>query len=101
MAGGGMSGLPGVPAPAGSSVTLAGMLATAQCQNPLPVGASGSKQVTAKLAVAAGNPDHDSCGETSSPPAPSRPDTCWRPRGCPSATSVLVRGKEGTSGRKS
>ena len=29
-----------------SEVTLAGMFATAQCQNPEPVGASGSKQVT-------------------------------------------------------
>ena len=30
------------PAPAGSSVTSLGMLATAQCMNPVPVGASGS-----------------------------------------------------------
>lgn len=31
-----------VPAPAGSSVTDTGMSNTDQCQNPLPVGASGS-----------------------------------------------------------
>ena len=31
-----------LPAPDGSSVTEAGMLATAQCQKPLAVGASGS-----------------------------------------------------------
>ena len=31
-----------VPAPAGSSVTSAGILATVQCQKPEPVGASGS-----------------------------------------------------------
>ena len=31
-----------LPAPAGNSVTLAGMSNTTQCQNPLPVGASGS-----------------------------------------------------------
>ena len=45
------------PAPPGSSVTVAGMLNTAQCQNPLAVGASGSYTVTAKLLVSAGNPD--------------------------------------------
>lgn len=52
-----------LPAPADSSVTDAGMSKTTQCQNPLPVGASGSKQVTAKLLVCAGNPSHRSCGE--------------------------------------
>ena len=36
---------------------------TTQCQNPLPVGASGSKQVTAKLLVSGGNPSQRSCGE--------------------------------------
>ena len=33
---------PMAPAPAGSAVTSPGMLATAQCMNPVPVGASGS-----------------------------------------------------------
>ena len=57
------------PAPEGSSVTFAGMLNTAQCQKPLAVGASGSYIVTVKLFVPSGAPDHDSCGETSLPPA--------------------------------
>ena len=38
----GSDGASSSPAPAGSSVTDAGMLATAQCQKPLAVGASGS-----------------------------------------------------------
>ena len=80
----------GSPAPAESSVTDAGMFATAQCQNPEPVGASGSKQVTAKLFVSARNPDHDSCGDTSSPPAPMIPDTWAFGSVSPSLTSVLV-----------
>jgi hypothetical protein len=33
---------------------MAGMFTTSQCQKPEPVGASGSKQVTAKLLVPAG-----------------------------------------------
>ena len=44
------------------------MFATAQCQNPDAVGASGSNTVTTKLLVSAGKPDHESCGEMSSPP---------------------------------
>src|ERR1035437_4345533 len=75
------------------------MSATAQCQNPLPVGASGSWQVTAKLIVSAGKPDQDSCGERSSPPAPRTPETCGGDSGFPSAMSVLVSVKDGTSGR--
>jgi hypothetical protein len=74
---------------------------TAQCQKPLPVGASGSNTVTAKLLVSAGNPDQDSCGETSSPPAPMIPLTCgWSSRS-PWRMSVLVTSKEGTWGRNS
>jgi hypothetical protein len=90
-----------VPAPAGSSVTEAGMFATAQCQKPLPVGASGSSTVTAKLRVLSGNPDHDSCGERSSPPAPITPLTCGIASVPPSVTSVLVTVNDGTAGRKS
>src|ERR1035437_4877118 len=75
------------------------MSATAQCQNPLRVGASGSYQVTAKLSVSAGKPDQDSCGERSSPPAPLTPETCGGDSGCPSTMSVLVSVKEGTLGR--
>ena len=63
------------PAPLGSSVTVAGRLATAQCQKPDAVGASGSNTVTAKLRVASGNPDQLNCGDTSSPPAPMMPLT--------------------------
>src|SRR5699024_6868336 len=89
------------PAPVASSVVLTGMLATAQCQKPLAVGASGSKQVTTKLWVSSGNPLQDSCGEMSSPPAPMIPLTCALGRVWPSATSVLVTVNDGTSGRKS
>jgi len=39
------------------------MFATVQCQKPEPVGASGSKQVTAKLFVPSGAPDHFRWGE--------------------------------------
>ena len=46
-------------APRGSDVTDAGMSSTIQCHQPDPVGASGSKQVTANPAVPSGNPDHD------------------------------------------
>ncbi len=53
----------GLPAPAGSSVTEAGMSNSTQCQNPLPVGASGSKQVTAKLLVSGGKPSQRRCGD--------------------------------------
>ena len=37
---------PSAPAPASSEVTSAGRSTRTQCQNPLGVGASGSKQVT-------------------------------------------------------
>jgi hypothetical protein len=33
-----------LPASSGNSLTVAAMLTTSQCQNPPPVGASGSKQ---------------------------------------------------------
>jgi hypothetical protein len=93
---------PSVPAaPVSSSVTEAGMPSTTQCQNPEPVGASGSKQVTAKLLVSAGKPDQDSDGEMFAPvmPNPSKtwlPDNIW-----PSATSSLRSSNGGTSGWKS
>ena len=44
------------------------MSTTTQCQKPLPVGACGSYIDTTKLFVSAGNPDHESWGEMSSPP---------------------------------
>ena len=46
------------------------MFTTTQCQKPLPVGASGSKQWTAKLLVPAGTPDQESCGDLLPPPQP-------------------------------
>src|SRR3546814_1594779 len=59
----GRPSLSAAPAPAGSSVTEAGMFATAQCQNPDAVGASGSNTVPTKLFVSAGKPDHESRSE--------------------------------------
>ena len=50
-------------APSASSVIEAGMFASVQCQKPEPVGASASKQVTAKLFVPSGAPDQLSCGD--------------------------------------
>jgi hypothetical protein len=50
------------------------MLTTSQCQNPLPVGASGSKQVMAKLFVSLGAPDHARCGDWL-PPAQPKPNS--------------------------
>jgi len=89
------------PAPEGSSVTEAGRPVTTQCPNPLAVGASGSYTVTAKPRVPSGKPDHDSCGERSSPPAPITPLTCGIGSRSPSLTSVLVTVKVGSWGRKS
>src|ERR1700740_3373114 len=78
------------PTPEGSSVHVAGRLATAQCQNPDAVGAAGSQTVTAKLRVSSGKPDQLKCGDTSSPPAPMMPLTWAIFRGSPSVTSVEV-----------
>ena len=60
---GGSSFLLEVPAPVGSEVTSAGMLNTTQCHHPLPVGASGSYIVIAKVFVPLGAPVHDSWGD--------------------------------------
>ena len=56
-----------------------GMFTTSQCQKPLPVGASGSKQVTAKLLVPAGAPDQARCGALLPPaqPKPKSADRTW------------------------
>lgn len=52
--------------------------------------------MTAKLLVSFGNPDQDSCGEVSVPPAPKMPLT-WASGSClPSAMSVLVSVNDGT-----
>ncbi len=77
------------------------MSATAQCQKPDAVGASGSYTVTANDFVPSGNPLHSSCGDTSSPPAPKIPLTCGVGSSCPSVTSVLVTVNDGTAGSSS
>src|SRR5262249_41421581 len=76
---GGSCGAFGLPASAASSVTFGGMFTTSQCQNPLPVGASGSKQVMAKLFVPAGAPDHARCGDWLLPaqPKPKSAERIW------------------------
>src|SRR5258705_2619062 len=77
------------------------MPSTTQCQNPEPVGASGSKQVTAKLLVSAGKPDQYSDGEMF-PPVMPNPSKTWLPDIIsPSATSSLRRSNDGTGGMKS
>src|SRR3954447_12811223 len=84
---------PSAPASASSDVTDAGMSTASQCQKPDGVGASGSKQVTTKLLVSAGNPDHASCGEVLRPSY-----RCASASGCPSATSVDVTVNDPTWG---
>ena len=88
------------PAPVANSVTDVGMSNSTQCQNPLPVGASGSKQVTAKLAVSDGKPLQLSWGETLSPPTPKLASATKRnAMGCPSTRSVLVTVNSSTAAR--
>src|SRR5438093_5313854 len=57
--------------PSGSDVTSAGRLYATQCTHTTfgaaGSGASGSSTMSAKLFVAAGAPDHESAGETSTP----------------------------------
>src|SRR5215831_1766853 len=78
------------PASAGIDVVEAGMLNTTQCQKPLPVGASGSKTVMAKLLVSLGAPLHFSDGEMLPPLQPKIFATCASLMVEPSATSALV-----------
>src|SRR5918998_1060298 len=80
-------------------VTEAGRFTSDQCQKPLPVGASGSKQVTTKPRVCSGKPDQDSCGERFLPPTLGCANISSS--GCPSVTSVLVTVKDGTAGNRS
>src|SRR5690242_19035583 len=87
---------PSAPAPAGSDVQSAGRSTTSQCQKPLGVGASGSKQVTTKLLVSSGKPDHDSCGEVLPNSATWSSLSGW-----PSVTSSLVTVNDGTEGSRS
>src|SRR5512135_2642283 len=57
-------------------VVVAGMLKTTQCHQPLPVGASGSYIVTAKLLVSAGAPFQLRAGEMLPPEQPKLLYTC-------------------------
>ena len=81
-------------APAGREVTSAGMSTRFQCQKPLGVGASGSKQVTTKDWVPSGAPDQLSCGEVL-----PRSATWSSFSGAPSVTSSLVTVKDSVAGR--
>ena len=67
------------------------MLNADQCQKPEAVGASGSKQVTAKVLVPSGAPDQDSCGLVALSPA------SVSARHSPSTMSSDVMSKDGTS----
>ena len=88
-------------APVSSSVTEAGIPSTTQCQNPEPVGASGSKHVTAKPLVSAGKPDHRSDGEMFPPVIPNPSKTWFSDIISSGATSSLSSSNDGTSGWKS
>ena len=82
-----------VPDPA--EVESPGMSQATQCQNPDPVGASGSKQVTAKERVPSGAPDQLRSGERFSPPRSST--SCWAATTEPSGVAAEVRVKEPVS----
>src|SRR5689334_3389231 len=81
----------GPPAPVGRPGVLAGRSNTTQCQKPLPVGASGSYIVTAKLLVPAGALVQLSWGLWLFPVQPMPLKTCCAVA-CP-PTSELVRVK--------
>src|SRR5215207_6856652 len=81
-------------APVSREVTSAGMSTRHQCQNPLGVGASGSKQVTTYDLVPSGAPDQLSCGEVL-----PRAATWSSLSGAPSVTSALVTLKDAVAGR--
>src|SRR5262245_34276261 len=66
------------------------MLYTTQCHHPLPVGASGSYTITAKLFVPAGAPLHTRAGETFLPVQPKLLNTCASAMGLPPWSSGLV-----------
>src|SRR6476660_2044056 len=90
------SDAPSAPAPVSSEVTSAGRSTSTQCQYPLGVGASGSKQVTVKLFVPSGASRQVSCGDVL--PAAAT----WSSfRGRPSVTSLLVTVNDGTRGSRS
>ena len=59
-----------LPALVTNSFIFAGMSKTTQCHHPLPVGASGSYIVIAKLLVPSGAFSQESCGDLFSPSHP-------------------------------
>jgi hypothetical protein len=67
------------------------MSAADQCQKPLPVGASGSNIVTAKLFVPLGAPDQASAGDMFSPLQSQPLKTCSLAILPPGLISGLVR----------
>src|SRR5699024_12593827 len=75
--------------PNGSEVESPGMSQATQCQNPDPVGASGSKQVTAKERVPSGAPDQLRSGARVCPPRSAT--SCWAATTEPSGVSAEVR----------
>ena len=78
----------------------AGRFTSSQCQKPLWVGASGSKQVTTKPLVSSGKPDQRRCGEWSlSPPAIGA--TKLLSISSPSVTSSLSSVNDGLGGSRS
>ena len=77
-----------------------GRLTSSQCQNPLWVGASGSKQVTTKPLVSSGKPDQRRCGEWSDSP-PAIGATKLLSISSPSVTSSLSSVNEGCGGSRS
>src|SRR5674476_1235128 len=86
------------PASASRVVVSAGIPTSSQCQKPEGVGASGSKQVTAKLLVLSGAPDQDSCGETLPPVNPQPLKTCSSGSRVPFAMAVLDSSSAATFG---
>src|SRR6478609_6928696 len=79
------------PAPFGSDIVPGGRLNTTQCHQPLPVGASGSYIVTAKLLVALGAPLQFNAGEILPPVQPKPLKTCSLAIVAPSFIWGLVR----------
>src|SRR6185437_3291684 len=75
----GASGPSGFPASAASTVISGEILKMIQCHQPLPVGASGSYTVTAKLLVPFGALVQRNSGDTLSPLHPNPLKTCDLP----------------------
>src|SRR4029077_16663950 len=75
----------------GKDVVFGGMLNTTQCHQPLPVGASGSYMVTAKLLVPLGAPFQLRAGERLPPVQPNPLNTCSLAKVPPSLRSALAK----------